>query len=312
MNDYTDLQKIIEGCLLGDAHLELHKHGKNASFNYISSSKQHTEYVHSFFKEYCTDNYQEVKRWEYFDKRTNKTYVTYRFKTKCLPIFTEQHKRFYVNRIKIVPLDLELNEDVVLLWYIGDGELESVHGYVKLHTNSFTQKEVQFLCNKLNMFDAKPLHKENNQYLVTIPRRKVKEFLNYIGECPIDDYKHKWKFVPYKNKNIELNGVNYYNEYYPTIVSEYLSGATIYELHKKYGVPIKCIKHNFDYNKIMWTPKETKKKILQYDLNGNFIKEWNSGQEIVKTLKFSSGAISFCCNGKRKTHKGYIWKFKNQ
>ena len=48
---WTITQKILEGCLLGDGHLELPFHGKNASFKYGSSSKQHTEFIHKFFIE---------------------------------------------------------------------------------------------------------------------------------------------------------------------------------------------------------------------------------------------------------------------
>jgi len=52
------------------------------------------------------------------------------------------------------------------------------------------------------------------------------------------------------------------------------------------------------------------KPILQYDLQGNFIKEWPSMTEINKNLKISIGFISGCCNGKYNKAKGYVWKFK--
>lgn len=51
--------------------------------------------------------------------------------------------------------------------------------------------------------------------------------------------------------------------------------------------------------------------VLQYDTNGNFIKEWGSATEAERTIsgKFT-GAISHCVNGKTKTALGYIWRFK--
>jgi hypothetical protein len=62
-------------------------------------------------------------------------------------------------------------------------------------------------------------------------------------------------------------------------------------------------------------PKEKlKKPVLQYDLEGNFIKEWNSGSEatiVLTNYKNKCNAlISECCNGKRKTAYKFIWKFK--
>lgn len=53
------------------------------------------------------------------------------------------------------------------------------------------------------------------------------------------------------------------------------------------------------------------KKVLQYDLNGNFIKVWNSTYEIKKNLGINQVNISVCCRGINKTASGYIWKYKD-
>lgn len=311
MKNSINIQKIIDGCLLGDGCLEMHKKAKNACFTYRSASEQHTRFVHNFFKEFCSENYQEIKRGETFDRRTNKTYVSFYFKTRCLPVFTEQYRRFYKQGVKIVPRDITADKETLLLWYIGDGELESSYGYIKLHSNSFSIDEVDFLCDKLKEFNAKSLRKKENEFLVTIPRNKVKKFLKFIGDCPFEDYSHKWNFVEYKNKNIELNGFSFYADLYPLIVKDFKKHkGTIYELHKKYNVPIKAIKHHFDKNNVCWTPVKMNKEILQLDLDNNFIKEWKSGQEVKRELGYNASAISECCRGIRKKYKNYIWKFK--
>ena len=51
------------------------------------------------------------------------------------------------------------------------------------------------------------------------------------------------------------------------------------------------------------------KSVLQFDLEGNFIKEWSSTQECQRN-GFKQSNIVNCCKGKRKSHKGYIWKYK--
>lgn len=53
------------------------------------------------------------------------------------------------------------------------------------------------------------------------------------------------------------------------------------------------------------------KKVIQYDLKGNFIKEWNSMMDIERELKIWHTDISLCCRNKIKQTKGYIWKYKN-
>jgi hypothetical protein len=52
------------------------------------------------------------------------------------------------------------------------------------------------------------------------------------------------------------------------------------------------------------------KPILQYDLEGNFIKEWRSGKEAGLTLGISNGSIVNALKGRFKTMYGFIWKYK--
>jgi hypothetical protein len=50
------------------------------------------------------------------------------------------------------------------------------------------------------------------------------------------------------------------------------------------------------------------KPIIQLDLEGNFIKQWNS---IKSALEHYKGDIQACCAGKQKTSVGFIWKYAN-
>ena len=54
------------------------------------------------------------------------------------------------------------------------------------------------------------------------------------------------------------------------------------------------------------------KTVLQFDKNGNFIKEWISTQEIGRILKLHQPNIWKCCHGERKTCGGFIWKYKEK
>ena len=54
------------------------------------------------------------------------------------------------------------------------------------------------------------------------------------------------------------------------------------------------------------------KKIVQYDLNGNFIKEWDSMSEAQRQLNIWHESIGKCCKGKIKTSGKYIWRFKEE
>lgn len=62
-----------------------------------------------------------------------------------------------------------------------------------------------------------------------------------------------------------------------------------------------------------YVSKRTKplQKFNQYDLNGNFIKRYESANELWKN-GFNPDAIRGCCRGRTKTSQGYIWKFDKE
>ena len=59
--------------------------------------------------------------------------------------------------------------------------------------------------------------------------------------------------------------------------------------------------------------KRVVRPVLQYDLDGEFIKEWESAYEAaeeVSGLRGAVGNIYNACTGRYKTAYGFIWKYK--
>lgn len=54
------------------------------------------------------------------------------------------------------------------------------------------------------------------------------------------------------------------------------------------------------------------KKINQYNLKGNFIKQWNSISDIVNEFKIDRHCITKCCTHKIYKSHGYIWKYADK
>ena len=81
------IREVIFGSLLGDGYLEMAPRAKNARFIF-SQSPKYEEYfmaLYLMFFDYCSNTFQ---KYEHLDCRTNKTYITYSFKTRALPLFT--------------------------------------------------------------------------------------------------------------------------------------------------------------------------------------------------------------------------------
>lgn len=56
--------------------------------------------------------------------------------------------------------------------------------------------------------------------------------------------------------------------------------------------------------------KLQRKKVIQFDMNYNILKEYDSISEAAFKNGLDVSKISLCCNKKRKSHGKFIWKFK--
>ena len=74
------------------------------------------------------------------------------------------------------------------------------------------------------------------------------------------------------------------------------SRPTVRKYLEKFGL-LDTFKSKYDFHA---------KKVAQYDMNGNLIKEWPSISDAKDTLKIEH--IDKCLSGKRRSAGGYIWK----
>ena len=56
----------------------------------------------------------------------------------------------------------------------------------------------------------------------------------------------------------------------------------------------------------------TSRAVLQFNLNGQFIKEYGSGLEAYRCTNILAQNINKCCKGIYQKSGGYIWKYKNE
>ena len=86
----------------------------------------------------------------------------------------------------------------------------------------------------------------------------------------------------------------------------------IYESKRGYthGFLFSLEPHTKEYwNKVTKENKSSKKRVAQYDDDGNEIARYNTITEAANTMGISIKAISRCCIGKSIHAAGYIWKF---
>ena len=55
--------------------------------------------------------------------------------------------------------------------------------------------------------------------------------------------------------------------------------------------------------------KKLSRPVTQYTPDGVLVAAFSSIKEAAEKNNLHRGAIQFCCNGKRKSHGGFIWRY---
>jgi hypothetical protein len=198
-----DFLKVIDGELLGDGCIE--RGVKQSRFVFVSKHKEYTDWLAQNFTNngvlLCGSG---VTKYNTFHKYLKKYYVNYRFTTLSYANFHDLEKKWYYNRKKIIPRDLEISPQLVLHWYLGDGSLIN-RKHVIMCTNCFDYEEQLILSKKLNRaLGINSSVIKSNGYVIFIRQSEVPILLEYIGSSPLNSMKYKWEALGNKRKKFDL------------------------------------------------------------------------------------------------------------
>ena len=156
-------KSVFLGTLLGDAHLSLNKRSINASWVHSQALKNIQYSCHLFMElwNFCL-SIPGIK----ISMSSGIKYPATVVFTRSYPFFTEFLNIFYVNKIKVIPIEyllLHLYSKALAYWIIDDGS-KSTNGGIRLHTESYTWVEVYKLAGLFHyLFDIKcSVQKTNN------------------------------------------------------------------------------------------------------------------------------------------------------
>lgn len=299
--------EVLNGCLLGDGHLS--KIRSNSNFSYTSSIENHVKLVNNEFIEYMND----IKHTSHYDIRTNKTYYRYVVNSILNEEFTELRNKWYPNGIKIIPDNVKLTSITCLFWYVGDGGL--IQNYKKKETSSLKLNTQCFSVDDIDNIII-PQLKSFNAYrynqLVFIPRNRIEDFLKFIGDCPFPEYSHKWNVFPYKNKNIEQNGIKSHSHLKETIIVKRKEGKSPINIAKELNIDSSLVKYYlkqvglFEYN----TENHLLKNWILIDPNGvNY--ETKNISNFAKEHGLSHKCLRDIAHGRSKFYKNWTCSIKN-
>lgn len=180
-----------------------------------------------------------------------------------------------------------------------------------------------------NIYKLKKLHSSFNSHGIN---NHTFDIINVLPNDCEQDVLNKYEQIYmdfYRNCNIELlnikeggNGHGKHSEETKKIIKDKRALQVFSEESKIKRInTLKKVIHTKEWNYKVglgqigkFVSEESKSKlrksILQYDLNGNFIKEWDSSRNASKFYNTTESNICNCLRENAKTAKGFKWEYK--
>lgn len=185
----NSILEMIDGWLLGDGSII----DRDTQQCYFQHSSKHEEYIRYVEKIFSGEGLS-CHVGKYLSKNSS-TYF-WQLATQRTIQLKEIYDRWYKNRVKIVPADLELTNSTIKNWIMDDGSLDKRDGILSLHTNAFTTDECWSLVSKLyNIVHTGKINVilcKGKYPKITISRITTNELLDNIGKCEVSCFDYKW------------------------------------------------------------------------------------------------------------------------
>ena len=187
----------LDGFMLGDGHISKN----NCHLSWNVKYKQFSQFIGHAFNDYKPKKICSLIR----DNRNGKFIKKFSGNSKCHPDIKKQRIRWYPNSKKIVPKDIILSKECVLMWYLGDG-CKLKYG-AELCTDNFSQKDVDFLISLLKKIGISCKCRNHiNKPRIFIPSAATQSLFDYIGhKSPVKCYDYKFPDDTYQHRDRGYN-----------------------------------------------------------------------------------------------------------
>lgn len=201
----TEQESIIIGSLLGDGSIRITKSNcyfsKNQCLKYEKYIDWHIEKLNPFSKQKIKVYSNKKIRFCYEENKVVHDIVpkylqNYMVKTCCNSIFNELRSNWYPFGKKIVPVNVNITDLSLAVWYFDDGSNDgSTRRRAVLCTNSFSFDEVDLLRYILkNQFNISSTTRKGNnisEKLIVITKQSFDTLIDIVSKYSIECMKHK-------------------------------------------------------------------------------------------------------------------------
>jgi len=190
------LLEFLGGEIPGDGNVSILPGGRSACYRHSSKYKEYLIWLSERLGEWGIKQAGRIT--DHKDKETGAIY--YHYVSRSYPELVPIYKAWYSKRDgkmkKTVPKGFKLTPIKARQWYIGDGGLkhpERPRPYINLATCDFDRPSIEHLIAELGRLGFGATYQPSDN-TINIATHSTKDFLKWIGPCPISCYDYKWDY----------------------------------------------------------------------------------------------------------------------
>lgn len=196
----------------------------------------------------------------------------------------------------------------IYIYSLKDPETNEIR-YIGKTTNIKTRLKAHITRSKHNTYHSA-------RWVQSVIKRGLKPIIELVEECTEDNWVEREKhWIAYYRERFDLTNVLDGGEGGFIVTragSKWTDKQRENNRKARLGV---SIKHTNEGNKkraegVRKYYAKNKRPVLQYDLDGNFIKEWESAVDAGKEIKISYSDINRACKKENLTSAGFQWRYK--
>jgi len=178
-------KEIFDGIMISDGSLSKSRISARFTlgFKYLETIERIIEDLPSMI---FSDPYRYESK---IDLRTSKKYINYYTRSGFYRDLLFEYDRWYINSIKVIPIDIKITQLFCYWWYVCDGFI--LNNNVYFCTDSFNFKDLETLKNKLIDKGFRASIRKNKR--IFLNKKSSLDFLNWISNINIQkEYLYKW------------------------------------------------------------------------------------------------------------------------
>ena len=178
-------KSVIIGTILGDGYLRIVP-GRQHAFLEINHALSQRRYVMWKY-----DVLEGIRAGAPKVRRGNGTRVAIRFTTRQSEELTELYRRFYLDRVKIIPSDLKLDPVILSVWFMDDGS-RCRESDVYLNTQQFDTRSQLILIEALQELGLEAILNRDKEYFrIRFLKKSIQKLLKIIEPNIIPSMRYK-------------------------------------------------------------------------------------------------------------------------